>query len=487
MIDTKAKLLQKLGLFTTIALVVGAMIGSGIFKKPAVMASQLGSPELLLIVWVVAGIITFFGALTNTEIAGMISETGGQYIYFQKMYGDFTAYLYGWAMFSIVQAGSIASITYVFAEYTQYFFVLPRFPIAVENAWILHIPFIGDIYPIQNLGVKVLAIIVINFLSAVNYFGVVFGGRVANFFSTMKVAAILLLVVLGFTIGNGSFDHFTLQSTVTHHANSFSLILAITAALSGAFWAYDGWNNITYIAGEVKNAQKNIPLGLFWGTIIVVIVYILINLAYLYILPIDVMSKSTLVAADAARTFLGNFGGAFVAASVMISTFGTSNGTIMVSARVYYAMADKKMFFPSLASVHPKFQTPGVSLIVQALWSSLLILSGTFDTLTDMLIFVSWIFYGMGAYGVFILRKKMPDTFRPYKVWGYPYVPAIFVIFSAFFLGITLYNDINNYVLNNFAKGEPRIIKSLFGLMFVAIGIPFYIYFKKRLNKNQNV
>ena len=145
------------------------------------------------------------------------------------------------------------------------------------------------------------------------------------------------------------------------------------------------------------------------------------------------------------------------------------------------------MFFPSLASVHPKFQTPGVSLIVQALWSSLLILSGTFDTLTDMLIFVSWIFYGMGAYGVFILRKKMPDTFRPYKVWGYPYVPAIFVIFSAFFLGITLYNDINNYVLNNFAKGEPRIIKSLFGLMFVAIGIPFYIYFKKRLNKNQNV
>ena len=473
------KLLRQLGLFVTITIVVGAVIGSGIFKKPAITASQLGSPEMLLIVWLVAGIITFFGALTNTEIAGMITETGGQYVYFQKMYGDFVAYLYGWSMFAVVQAGSIASITYVFAEYTQYFFLLPRLPEATEKAFELYIPFIGYIYPLQNLGVKLLAIFVINFLSAINYYGVRFGGGVAAFFTTMKVTAILALVIIGFAAGNGSFEHFTTASAVVHH-EGWGMVLAFTAALSGAFWAYDGWNNITYIAGEVKQPQRNIPLGLFWGTIIVIVVYLLVNLAYLYILPIDVMAKSTLVAADAAQAVMGNIGGGFIAAAVMISTFGTSNGTIMVSARVYYAMAEKKVFFPSLATIHPKFRTPSVSLVVQSIWTSILILSGTFDTLTDMLIFVSWIFYGMGAAGVFVLRKKMPDVERPYKVWGYPIVPAVFIVFSFFFVILTLYNDINNYLLNNFAPGEPRIIKSLFGLLFVAIGIPLYVYFKKR-------
>lgn len=455
------------------------MIGSGIFKKPAIMASQLGSPEILLLVWLVAGVITFFGALTNTEIAGMITETGGQYIYFKKMYGDFVAYLYGWSMFAIVQAGSIASITYVFAEYTQYFFLLPRLSEATEKAFELYIPFIGYIYPLQNLGVKLLAIFAINFLSAVNYYGVKFGGGIAAFFTTMKVVAILALVIIGFAIGNGSFDNFTTGSQIVNHSG-WGMVLAFTAALSGAFWAYDGWNNITYIAGEVKQPQRNIPLGLFWGTIIVITVYFLINLAYLYILPIDQMAQSTLVAADAAKAIMGNLGGGFIAAAVMISTFGTSNGTIMVSARVYYAMAEKQVFFPSLGTIHPKFRTPSTSLVVQSIWTSILILSGTFDTLTDMLIFVSWIFYGMGAAGVFVLRKKMPNAERPYKVWGYPVIPAIFVVFSFFFVVLTLYNDINNYIINNFAPGEPRIIKSAFGLLFVAIGIPLYVYFKKR-------
>jgi APA family basic amino acid/polyamine antiporter len=477
--NNNSKMLQKLGLYTTIAIVIGAVIGSGIFKKPAIMASQLGSPEILLLVWLVAGIITFFGALTNTEIAGMITETGGQYIYFKKMYGDFVAYLYGWPMFAVVQAGSIASITYVFAEYTQYFILLPRLSEATEKAFELYIPFIGYIYPLQNLGVKLLAIFAINFLSAVNYYGVKFGGGIAAFFTTMKVVAILALVIIGFAFGNGSFDNFTTASQIVSHSG-WGMVLAFTAALSGAFWAYDGWNNITYIAGEVKQPQRNIPLGLFWGTIIVIAVYFLINLAYLYILPIDIMAQSTLVAADAAKAVMGNMGGGFIAAAVMISTFGTSNGTIMVSARVYYAMAEKHVFFPSLGTIHPKFRTPSTSLIVQSIWTSLLILSGTFDTLTDMLIFVSWIFYGMGAAGIFVLRKKMPAAERPYKVWGYPVVPAIFVVFSFFFIVLTLYNDINNYILNNFAAGEPRIIKSVFGLLFVAIGIPLYVYFKKQ-------
>lgn len=464
---------QSLGVSTTIAIVVGAVIGSGIFKKPALMASQLGSPEILLAIWVVAGIITLFGALTNVEVAGIISETGGQYVYFEKMYGKLTAYLYGWSMLAVVQTGSIASITYIFAEYSQYFFALPRFSPEIEKSIMFHIPYIGNIFPLDNIGVKAVAIVVINFLSFVNYLGVVLGGRVSAFFSWMKVLAILFLVVLGFTIGNGSFSNFTVDSA--DFGGSINLFAGIIAALSGAFWAYDGWNNITYISGEVKNPQRNIPMGLMWGTIIVIAVYLLINLAYLYILPIDEMAKSTLVASDVAKRILGSFGGGFVAAAVMISTFGTSNGTIMVSARVYYAMAHRKQIHSSIGKTHSRFKTPANSLMLQAGWASVLVLSGTFDILTDMLIFVSWIFYAMGAYGVFVLRKKIPDVHRPYKVVGYPWVPIIFIVFASAFVVLTLYNDINAY-----SQGKTQLINSLFGLLLVALGLPFYFYYLKK-------
>jgi APA family basic amino acid/polyamine antiporter len=479
--NEKLSLLPTLGLFTTIAIVVGAVIGSGIFKKPALMASQLGSPEWLIAVWVIAGVITLFGALTNAEIAGMITETGGQYIFFKEMYGDLTAYLYGWAMLAVVQTGSIASITYIFSEYTQYFFALPRFSQGIEQSFIIHIPFIGNIFPLENIGVKFLTIFVVFFLSGINYAGVLLGGRVSGFFTSAKVIVILVLVILGFAIGNGSFDNFWKDSP-TLHLTGVGLFAGLTAAISGAFWAYDGWNNITYIAGEIKKPQRNIPLALTIGTIIVIVVYILINLAYLYILPVDKMAGSTLVASDVAQVVLGSVGGGFVAVAVMISTFGTSNGTIMVSARVYYAMSQKGMFYPIFGNVHQKYRTPGNALILQAIWTSLLVLSGTFDILTDMLIFVSWIFYGLGAFGVFVLRKKMPDRYRPYKVIGYPVIPAIFVIFATVFVVFTLYNDIQNYI-----EGKIQIINSLFGILLVGIGIPFYIYFKRKYkNNNQN-
>ncbi len=480
-LTNKNGLVQQLGLFTTITIVVGAMIGSGIFKKPAIMASQLGSPELLLLIWVVAGIITLFGALTNTEIAGMISETGGQYVYFEKMYGEFTAFLYGWAMLAVVQTGSIASITYIFAEYTQYFFPLPHLSEELEKSFILFIPFIGEVTPLANLGVKSLTILVVIFLTTVNYLGVKFGGGLTAFFTIMKVMAILFLVIFGFASGRGSFENF--RADLTFQSSNVSMFFGIIMAFSGAFWAYDGWNNITYISGEVKNPRRNIPMGLFFGTLIVIIVYLLINLVYLYILPIDEMVNSKLVASDAAAKFLGVYGGGFIAAAVMISTFGTSNGTIMVSARVYYAMSKNKVFFDLYGKTHPKFHTPANSLVFQAVWTSLLVLSGTFDTLTDMLIFVSWIFYGLGAFGVFVLRKKMPEHPRPYKVFAYPFVPVIFVLFSIFFVVFTLYSDVINFTNNNFAPGEPRIIKSLFGLLLVLLGVPFYIYFKYKNKK----
>lgn len=470
--DKKIGLIPQLGVATTIAIVVGAVIGSGIFKKPALMASQLGSPELLIAMWVLTGIVTLFGALTNAEIAGMITETGGQYIFFEKIYGKFIAFLYGWGILAVIQTGSIASITYIFSEYSQYFITLPKLPFWVVKYFVIHIPFIGEIYPLSNIGVKLLTIFLVWFLSIVNYFGVKFGGGLSAIFTVMKVAAMLALVLIAFLLGNGSFSHFTADAPSFSFSNP-ALFGGIIMAMSGAFWAYDGWNNITYIAGEVKNPQKTIPRALFVGTVIIIAVYLLMNLAYLYILPVDVMSNSTIVAADVARSALGIYAGAFISLAVMISTFGTANGTIMVSSRVYFAMSRRKMFFSPFGLIHKKYRTPANALMLQAFWTSMLILSGKFDDLTDMLIFVSWIFYALGAFGVFVLRRKMPDVHRPYKVWGYPYVPAIFVIFALGFVVFTLYTDIENYI-----SGKSYIINSLFGTLLVAIGIPLYIYFR---------
>jgi APA family basic amino acid/polyamine antiporter len=474
-----------LGLITTVSIVVGGVIGSGIFKKPASMASQLGSPELLLGIWVLAGLLTLFGALTNAEIAGMITETGGQYAFFRTMYGEFTAYLYGWSMFSVVQTASIASITYIFADSVHSMYALPRLSPDLE-AWSLHLPFIGSIFPLKDIGIKLVTVAAILFLTIVNYRGVSLGGTVQVMFTTLKVLALLLIVGMAFLLGNGSIGHFTQDIVTTGGISTmpqdWSLISAMVMALSGAFWAYDGWNNITYIAGEVKNPSRTIPRGLFLGMIIIISVYVLINLAYLYVLPIDAMSQSSLVAVDVVKAIFANinpglasFASGFIAIAIMISTFGASNGTILVSSRVYYAMSKQGLFFSSIGKVHPIFKTPGNALIIQGIWSSILVFSGTFDTLTDMLIFVSWIFYAMGAFGVFVLRKKMPDHPRPYRVLGYPYIPAIFVIFAIGFVGYTLYNDIIMY-----QAGTMPIINSVFGLALVALGIPFYLYFRKQ-------
>ncbi len=476
-----AGLIRGLGLVTTISVVVGAVIGSGIFKKPSVMAQYLGSPELMLAIWVVAGTVTLFGALTNSEIASFISETGGQYKFFEAMYGKFFAWLYGWAMFVVVQTGSIASISYIFSDYAQFFVKFPRFAENVEHSFKLFIPFIGNIYPLDNFGVKILTIMLIFFLTFVNIRGIVLGGSVSAVFTFMKVFAIFMLVLLAFGFGNGNWEHFSRDSS-NYTKGEVNLLSGILVALSAAFWAFDGWNNITYVAGEVKNPKKNIPLALTIGTLIVIFVYLLINSAYLYVLPIEEIAKSELVATDTASKVLGLYGGTFIAIAVMVSTFGTSNGTIMVSARLYYSMAKEGLFFRNLAYVHPIFRTPSKSLIFQAVWSSFLVLTGTFDILTDMLIFVSWFFYAMGAFGVFVLRKKMPEVERKYKVPGYPVVPAIFVIFAFVFIIFTIYNDIEMY-----RQGRTEFINSIFGTLLVLLGIPFYISFMKKSKIQENI
>jgi APA family basic amino acid/polyamine antiporter len=259
--------------------------------------------------------------------------------------------------------------------------------------------------------------------------------------------------------------------------------LAIAAALQGAFWAYDGWNNVTYIAGEVKQPQRTIPRALIFGMAIIIVVYLLVNLAYCYVLPIGQMAQSKLVAADVAEKFFSG-GGRWIAAAVMLSTFGTTNGTILASARVYFSMARRNVFPRFLGNAHPRFHTPGASLAVQCVWSVALLFSGTFDTLTDTLIFVSWIFYAAGAYGIFVLRRKEPATPRPYRAPGYPLVPWIFVIFAVAYLVLTVYNDIDTYNAA-LAEGKPAIINSAFGLMLVAIGVPIYFFYRSRKGRDE--
>lgn len=479
--NNNEELVRGLGLVTTVAIVVGAVIGSGIFKKPTVMAQSLGSPELILLIWVIAGVITFFGALTNAEIASFISETGGQYKFFEAMYGQFFAWLYGWSMFIVVQCGSIASISYIFSDYFQFFIKLPHFSQEIEKSVRIALPFIGNIYPLEDFGTKSLTIFLIFFLTAINIRGVVLGGSVSAIFTFMKVAAILFLVLLAFGFSNGNIENFTKDSP-EYLSGKINLFTGVMVSLSAAFWAFDGWNNITYIAGEVKNPRKNIPIGLGIGTLIVIVIYLIINLAYIYVLPIVKIAESKLVAADTASQVLGVFGGSFVAFAVMVSTFGTSNGTIMVSARLYYSMAREKLFFEKIGEINKRFKTPANSLILQAIWTSILVISGTFDILTDMLIFVSWFFYAMGALGVFILRKKMPDAKRLYKVTGYPVVPAIFVIFAFCFVIFTVFSDIQMFM-----QGKTQIINSIFGSALVLIGIPFYFYFMKKRKFEKSV
>ncbi|HEX3023642.1 MAG TPA: amino acid permease [Chitinophagaceae bacterium] len=464
---------RTLSLGTTIAIVVGGVIGSGIFMKPALMASQLGSPLLLLSVWVVAGCITLFGALSNAEVAAMFPETGGQYIFFKKMYGDAFAFLYGWAAFAVFNTGGNASIAYVCSQYTNYFIALPRFSVATEHAWLLHIPGVGNIFPLENFGVKLLTIFIILILSGINYYSVHYGGTLQRILTFLKAVAIILLI--GGILFSGKGSSHNIITSMPNMPHGMALISAYMAAIAGAFWAYDGWNNITFVAGEIKNPQQNIPKSLFFGLFFCIIIYALINLAYVYVLPVNKLSVSSFVASDAATVTWGVIGGSIIALMVILSTLGTTNANVLATARVTYSMGEDNKWFAWAGKKQNKFDTPGNALLLNAAWAVLLILSGSFDMLTDMLIFVSWFFYGMSALGVFILRKKMKDVQRVYKVWGYPVVPLLFVSFVLFFLCSTLYTDINNY-----RNGTTPIINSLLGILITCIGIPVYYFSKKK-------
>jgi APA family basic amino acid/polyamine antiporter len=469
------QLQRQLGLWTCVSIVVGSVIGSSIFMKPATMAAQTGSPVVLSLVWVIAGIVSMFGGMINAEVGTLLPKTGGQYIYFRHMYGEFFAFLYGWAAFIVINTAALASIAFVFAQYFEYFVSLPRLTPEMEKSVVLTVPFIGKIFPLDNLGVKTLTILLIVVFTSINYYSVKAGGAVQVFFTTLKVGALIFLVFAIFSSGNGSFENFL---TVSEDRNTsfWATISGFIAATSGALAAYDGWNNLGFVAGEIKDPQRNIPKGLLIGIGICILMYLLTSQAYLYMLPIDEMKRSSLVASDALEGAIG--AGGLVAILVMLSASGASNGNILPCARVTFAMARDRIFFPWAGKVHPRFHTPGNALWLQCIWASLFVLSGSFDMVTDMFVFIAWIFYGFAAFGIFILRRKMPDAHRPYKVPGYPFIPIIFLLFAAFYFFVTLINDVDNYI-----SGKTHFINSVFALLLTLIGIPFFWYFKKQMKK----
>ena len=467
----RSGLLTRLGLFTAILIVVSSMIGSGVFKKIAPMSSELGSAGLILLCWLIPGIITLFGAATNAEVAGLIAEPGGQYVYFKEMYGKAFAFLFGWSCFSVIQSASISSIAYVFAESVNAVFPLPHLSQNLDSFSLF-----GIFTPLHNFGVKGLTIITILFLTIVNYFGVIFGGYLNNFFTVLKTLGIVLIVFFAFTISDGQISNVSplLEVDNFQYNTSLGLFGAMFAAMLAALWPYDGWNNIGFLGGEIKNPKRNIPLSLILGVAMVIVVYLLANFAYMYIMPVEEIIKlskenpHSIIAVEVIRKFLGTAGAVFISILIMVSTFGTTNGTVLASSRIYFAMANDKLFFRPAGKYHSKFRTPHIALIIQGIWASILVLSGTFDQLTDMLIFAAFIFYGMGALGVFVLRKKMPDTPRPYKVFGYPYIPIIFIIFCVVLVVVTIIQ-------------KPR--DAGIGLALVLIGIPFYLIWNRKIKK----
>ncbi len=454
------QLARRLGLASAVMVVIGSIIGSGIFLTPQRVAAVVDVPGIMLGVWILTGLLTLAGALTNAEIAAQITEAGGQYVFFRVLYGDLVAFLYGWASFTVYQTGSLAAIAVACARYFGYFVALPHLSPALE-AWKL--PLIGDIAPFADIGVKLVAVFVLILLAVVNYFGVQFGGFIQNLFTSLKVIAIGAVIVLGLSSGAGDTAHFfPLWGTPSAGA----LLPAIGVAMVATLWSYDGWNSLTYLAGEVRSPQRTIPSALILGTIAVIVIYVLTNAAYLYLLPIGDIAHSRLVAADAMEKVFPGSGGALISLAVMISTFGTVNATSMTTARVYFAMAKDRLFFRRMGEVHPKYRTPARSLVVQCTLASILTLSGTYDQLFTYVIFAGWIFYALGAAGIFIMRKRTGGPGKTFRVPGYPVVPIVFVIVATWFVVNTLIQ---------------QTADSLFGLLLFALGLPFFLYWRRAI------
>jgi basic amino acid/polyamine antiporter, APA family len=434
------ELQRVLGLVSIVGIVIGAMIGSGIFINPAKVAHDVGTPGMMLLVWVVGGVLSFFGALAISELAAAYPQAGGVYVYLREAFGPGIAFLFGWTLLLVVESGTIATLAVGFS--TKY------------------LPYFVKLSPLEG---KVVAISLIAILAAVNVFGVKKGAFVMNTLTSIKFIGLIGVCAVVFLFAKGSTANFFSGGEAAPAGGG--ALSNFGVALVAALWAYKGWEVSTYSAGEVRNPQKRLPLGLFIGTVSVIALYLLANLAYLYVFPAARMAASSRIAADVMQAAIGPLGASVVALIILLSMTGTANGHLLASPRVFYAMARDGVFFKSVAKVHPRYLTPHVSIIMLAAWAALLSLSGTFEQLFSFVIFGFWIFMGLAVLGVIVLRRKRPELERPYKTWGYPLTPALFILSSVFLTVNSLVRSFWN---------------SFIGLALIALGIPVYLAWKRR-------
>lgn len=477
-------LLQKrVNLFDGISIVAGAMIGSGIFIVSADIARNVGSPGWLMVVWLITGIITVIGAISYGELASMMPHVGGQYVYLKEAYHPLIGFLFGWTTFLVIQCGSIAAVAVAFAKFSGVLF-----PWISEKNILLHIG------PLKINSTMVIAISMIAFLTWLNTRGIVTGKTVQNIFSSTKVIALFGFIILGFLVTK-SHTSYEINKEVFWQARhvgavgvvvplaGFALVAAIGTALVGSLFSADAWYNVTYISGEVINPKRTVPLSLFFGTLIVSVIYLFTNYVYIRILPLsgspdgqDILSRGIQYATDdrvatsAMSVVFGDYAAIIMAVFIMISTFGCNHSLILAAPRVYYAMAKDGLFFKKVGEIN-KFGVPGFGLVIQGIWAILLCLSGTYSDLLDYVIFAVLIFFTLTILAIFVLRIKRPDIPRPYKAFGYPVIPAIYILTTITIMIILLIYK-PDYTFP--------------GLIIVLIGIPVYFIWKKRSGNIQH-
>jgi len=414
------RLPRRLGLWSAVAVLVGSTIGGGIFRTPAVIAGRVPEPVLMLVVWVLGGALALCGALTYAELAAMFPRSGGVYVYVREGFGRMPAFLFGWSELLLIRASALGAIATPFAEY------------------LLRSLGLDPTHPPYDAAVHWVAALAIVLTATLNYVGVRWSALLLNLTTAAKYAALALLVLLAFVLGHGSFMNFAAAGGGPVRGGLFGL------ALVSVMWAYDGWGDLSFVGGEVKDPERNLPRALIVGTGAVVAIYLLVNAAYLYLLPIEAMARSPLVAADAAQAILGRLGVGLVAIVVMVATFSTLLGSMLTAPRIFFAMADDGMLFRGVARVHPTFRTPSVAIVLTGALGIVYVAFQTFQQLADQFVVAIFPFYALAAAAVFVLRRRRPPAVVPraVRVLGYPVVPALFVLATLYMLANALWQDL---------------------------------------------
>ena len=453
MTEKRLELVQGLGPWATMSMVVGHIIGTGVFLVPTAMSRATHSVGLVFIVWVVGGVLSLFGALTIAELGAAMPKAGGAYVYLKRGFGPVWGFLFGWMNNLVGKPASISTIAAGFLIFLGFFVPALKTPI-----FTLHflVPFTGHTSEFVFTWAQPVAAAAIAFMSIINYLGVRLAGRLQVVLTALKIGAILAVVVLGLLFAGHrppSTQPFLPASL------DMGLVTGFLTAMVGALWAYDGWMDLTFAGSEVVEPQKNIPRAVVGGTAIVGVIYLLANVVYFRVLSIEQVAAASNVASETVRAFAGARAAAWITAAMVVSAFTTLNSSILTGARVPYAMARDGLFFRVADGIHPRFRTPGGAIVFQAVLACIMVLTGQFEDLFSLFIFAQWIFYALSVASVFGSRQKEPDLPRPYRAWGYPIVPAIFVA-GAFALTVNLYIQ--------------RPVRSTIGLLLILAGLPFY-------------